>query len=297
MDNKLFDGIIVFCAVAEKGSFTAAATELRHTTSHVSKEVARLEERLATRLLNRTTRKVSLTEAGLTFYENCRRVIDDAQSSQSQLLDSRDDPTGHLKISAPVMFGDACLNQWIPEFALKYPDVMLDIEVSDRYVDLVAEGFDLVVRTGQLKDLDFIAKPLMQTRQLTVAAPAYLDRHGTPKTPGDLENHILIDFHRPGIANTWNYLRNGKTVPATVSPKLRCNSASMEAALARSGFGITRLPQMACETELADGSLVPILEDFEIAPLQLQILYPSRKFLAPKIRAFIDFLSEKCASQ
>ncbi|MGI9401920.1 MAG: LysR substrate-binding domain-containing protein, partial [Rhizobiaceae bacterium] len=249
-------------------------------------------------LLNRTTRKVSLTEAGLIFYENCSRIIDDARTAHSQLQNSRDNPRGHLKISAPVMFGDACLNQWIPEFANSYPDVMLDIEVSDRYVDIVAEGFDVVIRSGQLKDADFIARSLMRTRQLTVASPAYLKKHGTPQSPDELVNHILIDFQHSGIANIWTFRDvNGKPLPVAVKPNLRCNSASMEAALASSGFGITRLPQLACEAELADGSLVPILEDFEIPPLPLNIIYPSRKFLAPKVRVFVDFLTEKCAAR
>lgn len=290
--------MVVFCAVVEKGSFTAAATALRHTTSHVSKEVARLEERLATRLLNRTTRKVSLTESGLIFYENCSRIIEDAHSAHSQVLNSKDNPHGHLKISAPVMFGDACLNQWIPEFVGAYPDVILDIEVSDRYVDIIAEGFDVIIRAGELKDTEFISKLLMQTRQLAVASPNYLKQHGAPQSPADLKDHILIDFQNQGITGNWTFQdKNGKPLSVATTPKIRCNSASMENALARSGFGITRLPQLACEIELANGSLVPILEDFEKPPLPLYVLYPSRKYLAPKVRVFIDFLYDKCAAR
>lgn len=294
MNDNLFDGLVVFCSVIEEGSFTAAAKALHHTTSHISKEVARLERRLGTRLMNRTTRKISLTESGRIFYENSRRIIDDAESTHSQILSTEDRPFGHLKVSVPVMFSDACLNPWLPDFAGECPDVTLDIEISDRYVDIVAEGFDVVVRAGALDDSDFIARKLMRTRQLTVASPAYLKKHGTPQSPHELSGHSLVSFSFRGIANTWVYQGgDGNPLAVSVMPKIRCNSASMEVALAKSGFGITRIPYLAGEQELGNGTLVPILEAFEIPKLEIHAIYPSRQHLAPKVCAFVDFLAKK----
>lgn len=298
MDNNVFDGLVVFCAVVEAGSFTAAASSLNHTTSHVSKEVARLEHRLGTRLMNRTTRKIGLTETGRVFYENSRRIIDEAQASRSQILNSENRVFGHLKISVPVMFGDACLNHWLPEFVAEYPDVTHDVEVSDRFVDIIAEGLDAVVRAGQLDDNELISKVLMRTRRLTVASPDYIEAHGAPSSPHDLADHVLIDFAYRGLSSMWHYQGpDGQTISVKVKPKVRCNSASMEIALVRSGFGITRIPHLAAERELKAGELVPILEAFENPNLEIHAVYPSRRHLAPKVRAFVDFLSKKCAER
>ena len=298
MDTKLLDGMVVFCAVIEKGSFTAAANALHHTTSHVSKEVARLEDRLGTRLMNRTTRKVSLTETGRIYYENASRLIDDAKSVQAQILSAEERPFGHLKVSVPVMFADACLNQWLPDFVAMYPDVSHTIEVSDRRADIVAEGFDVVVRTGQLKDAEFIARKLMSTRQMTVASPSYLASHGCPQKPQELQGHVLIDFAGQGVSNSWEYRSlDGETVTVEVKAKIRCNSADMEIALACSGFGITRIPQLAAQRQIESGELVVILEDFEKPELEFHAIYPSRQHLAPKIRVFVDFLADRCHQQ
>ena len=297
-NNRLFDGIVVFCATVEAGSFTAAAANLGHTVSYMSKEVARLETRLGTRLLNRTTRKISLTEPGRLFYENGRRMIEDAEGTISQIFSKSERPSGHLKISAPVMFSDARLNAWLPEFARRYSDVSLDIEVTERFVDIVAEGFDVVVRAGELEESDFISRTLMSTRRMTVASPDYLKMHGLPLKPDDLNGHALISFAFHGIENTWIYNNpEGGSLTVPIVPKIRCNSASMEVELAASGFGITRIPQLAGEKELAEGRLVPILQDFDNPDLKIHAVYPSRRHLAPKVRAFVDFLVEKCASE
>lgn len=290
--------MVVFCSVIEQGSFTAAARALGHTTSHVSKEIARLEDRLGTRLMNRTTRKISLTESGRIFHENSSRIIVDAQSTYTQILTAEDRPFGHLKVSVPVMFGDTCLNEWLPEFVAEFPDITHDIQVGDQFVDIVAEGFDVVVRAGQLESAELIAKRLMSTRQLTVASPDYLNVHGEPGTPGELEGHSLVDFGYRGISSIWEYRTSkGKIETVRVKPKIRCNSASMEVALASSGFGITRIPHLAAEREVLAGKLIPILVNFENPELEFHAVYPSRQHLAPKVRVFVDFLVRKCAER
>jgi DNA-binding transcriptional LysR family regulator len=196
------------------------------------------------------------------------------------------------------MFGDACLNQWIPDFVEEFPDVTLDLEISDRYVDIISEGFDVVVRAGELEDTEFIARTLMKTRQVTIAAPAYLNNYGSPTSPGDLSHHILISFPSRTNASNWEYESpQGKALSVAIKPKVRCNSASMEISLAKSGFGITRIPYLACEQEIDEGSLVTILDDYEIPKLAIHAVYPSRQHLAPKVRAFVDFLAVRCGQR
>ena len=295
MTNNHFDGMVLFCAVVEAGSFTAAARKLGHSVSHVSKEVARLEGRLGTRLLNRTTRTISLTETGRVYYDQARQIVRDAEAIDQRIQAVGDRPFGLLRVSVAVMFGHAYLNQWLPEFLSDYPDITCEVEVSDRKVNIVAEGFDAVVRAGRLEDTDLIAKELTRTRRMAVASSTYLDANGTPKHPHDLSDHALIDFSYRSIANVWDFAgTSGKTIAVPVAPVVTCNSAEMEAALAVAGVGITRLPQLACEDEIASGALVPILEGFEKPPIGIYVVYPSRAHLAPKVRAFVDFLDHKC---
>ena len=295
MNNNHFDGMLLFCAVVEAGGFTAAAREFGRSVSHVSKEVARLEARLDARLLNRTTRRISLTETGRVYYTQARQIVRDAEAIDQRIQSVGDRPFGLLRVSVTVMFSHAYLNGWLPEFLRLYPDIACDIVVSDRKVNIVAEGFDAVVRAGRLEDADLIAKELTQTRQLAVAAPSYLETNGSPNHPRELADHVLIDFSYRNISRVWDFSgTNGKTITVPVSPLVTCDSAEMETALAVAGLGITRLPQLACEDEVRSGALVPILEGFEKPPIGIYAVYPSRAHLAPKVRAFVDFLDKKC---
>ncbi|MCP4999720.1 MAG: LysR family transcriptional regulator [Hyphomicrobiales bacterium] len=298
MDNNrdLFDGMVIFCAVVDADGFAAAAERLGHSASHVSKEVARLEERLGVRLLNRTTRTLSLTEMGQTYYEQAQRIVDDAREIKSRILSVGDRPMGLLRISVPVSFARNYLDDWLPEFMLTYGDVRFHIEASDRMVDVVAEGFDVVVRAGRLDDTGLIARRLMVSRLLTVASPEYLARYGTPETPQALAGHTLIDFSYRKTATVWEYGgRGAKRIPVSVSPRLVCNSADTEMAVALAGVVITRLPSMTCGREFAAGALVPILTGYEEEPIGIFAIYPSRVHLAAKVRAFVDFLADKCS--
>lgn len=294
INTSLFDGMILFCAVVENGGFTAAARKLGHTPSHVSKEIARLEERLGVRLLNRTTRSISLTDAGSRYFEKARHIIEDARRAEDQILSAAGTPSGLLKISIPVSFGLSCLNAWLPEFLSLYPDIRLSIDADDRIVDIVAEGFDVVVRAGQLDDSDLVAKRLMTSRLLIVASPDYLERAGTPETPEDLANHVLIDFSHRRLANTWQFSdHGGHNISIPVSARVTCNSGETEEALAIAGIGITRLPSFVCQRAIDSSALASILEPFENLPIGIYAIYPSRLQLAPKVRVFVDFLNDK----
>ncbi len=290
-NKNLFDGMVLFCAVVEQRSLTAAASHLGHTPSHVSKELARLEARMGSRLLNRTTRKHSLTETGRIYYDNARRIVSDAKVIEDRIHTLGDRPYGELKISVPVIFAQGCFNSWIPEFLDSYPDVSLNIDVSDRQVDMISESFDLVVRIGTLPNSDLIVRELFRTGMPTVAAPAYLAQRGEPKNPSELVHHDLISFSGGAATQSWTFpVPDRAPLAVEVSPKVRCNDAEMEKTLAAAGCGITRLPELACREELETGSLVRILNDYERPPAGVQLIYPNRAHLPPKTRAMADFL-------
>lgn len=293
-NKDLFDGIYLFHTVVEQEGLSAAARVLGHTPSHVSKELARLEARLGTRLLNRTTRTISLTETGRTYFENARRMIADTRAVEDRLNVLGDRPFGELRMSVPVVFAHSCLNEWLPEFLERYPEIKLNIDVSERRADMIAEGIDLLVRIGNLPPSDLIARELFKTEGVTVAAPSYLEQHGVPAHPSELEGHDLIDFSFHGPTQNWTYLSpGGAQISVPVSPRIRCNDAQTEKSLAVAGRGITRLPKLSCKAELDDGALVSLLTDFATPPAGVHVIYASRDNLAAKTRAMIDFLVEK----
>lgn len=295
-NNSLLDGMQLFCTIVQENGLTAAARRLGHTPSHVSKELARLENRLGTRLLNRTTRKISLTETGKIYFENANSIVSQAQAIEDRLQKIGDHPFGELKIGVPVIFAHCGFNRWLGEFLDQYPDITLNVEVSERKADLISEGFDLLVRIGAMPMSDLITRTLFTTSMLTVASPDYLTRTGTPTHPSQLTDKNVIDFSFRSIASTWTYFdKSGQQISVSVNPKARCNDAFTEKELALSGAGITRLPMMVCKEELKDEKLVRILEDFEPRDSDVQIVYPSRQHLPPKTRAMIDFLISKCS--
>ncbi|MEP2029536.1 MAG: LysR family transcriptional regulator [Paracoccaceae bacterium] len=293
-NKNLFDGLVLFCSVVQNEGMSAAAKLLGHTPSHVSKEIARLEARLKTRLLNRTTRRISLTESGRICYENARQLVDDALVLQSKLQAIGDKPFGQLRMSVPVVFAHGWLNDWLPEFLARHPDVDLHIDISERRADMVGEGIDLLVRIGDLPVSDMIARELFRTQGLTVASPAYLRRNSTPGHPFELKDHDLIDFSFHGNSQYWSYFgTDGQVINVPITPRVRCNDAYTEKALALSGQGITRLPRIACLAELDAGTLIPVLTDFYAPPVGVHVIYASRDNLPTKTRAMIDFLVEK----
>lgn len=293
-NKDLFDGMVLFCAVVAQQGMSAAAKLLGHTPSHVSKEIARLEARLGTRLLNRTTRRISLTESGRIYYENARRIVGDASALRNRLHATGDRPFGELRMSVPVVFAHGWLNHQLPEFLTRYPEVGLNIDISERRADMVAEGIDLLVRIGTLPSSDLIAREIFRTRGLTVASPAYLARNRTPRHPDDLKDHELIDFSFHGDARNWAYPGpDGEMITVPIAPRVRCNDAHTEKVLALAGHGITRMPELACQAELEAGTLVPVLTDFAAQPVGVHVIYASRDNLPAKTRAMIDFLVEK----
>lgn len=290
------EGMTVFAVVVEKGSFTLAARQLGHSASYVSKEISRLEGRLGVRLLNRSTRKISLTDSGRTYYGYCRQIVADAEEAERSVSAQQGVPHGTLKISAPISFGHIYLAALLPEFLKQYPDVRLDASFDDRLVDLIAEGYDAVVRVTDLKDTSLISRRIMTSRIVTLAAPGYLLQRGRPRHPRELAEHDCITYSYLQRPDYWDYeTSTGESIGVTIRPKATCNSDTLQCAMAVAGVGIARLPTFSCRSEIEAGALVPLLETFDCRELGVYALYPHRRHLSTKVRVFVDFLVARLA--
>lgn len=291
-----FTSLTVFTQVAEAESFSAAARRLNMSTTMVSNHVQALEERLGARLLNRTTRDVSLTDTGRAFLERARQVLGDFQSLESSVRE-QSGPRGLLRISAPVTFGTSELTPALLEFAAAYPEVSLDVSSTDRMVNLVEEGFDVAVRIGLLADSSLVARKLAAVRMVTCAAPDYLARTGEPATPKDLAGHVaIIDTNVPD-PSLWWFGVGAAAYDVRVEGRLRFSGAQACVAAARAGFGVTRTPAFAAAEDLRAGRLTALLCDVEPEPIHLHAVYPHGRHLAPTVRAFVDFLAKRYAGE
>ncbi len=290
----MLNGIDIFVAVVDAGSFSKAADRLNKSKSHVSKAVARLENRLGARLLNRTTRSISLTDAGRSYFDQCSQIVADAEQAARSVTDTHAAPRGLLKVSIPVSFGHSDVAPVLPEFLRANPDVTLDIELNDRRVDVIAEGYDVVLRIGELKDSNLVARQISTVRGFTVASPEYWNRHGRPKHPLELAGHACITYALIHAPARWEYQdASGKSIGVDVTSRIQCNSAELERVLAVAGLGVGRIPDFACAKEIEAGLLEPVLSEFARPPFGMYAVYPHRRHLSPKVRSFVDFLVEK----
>jgi DNA-binding transcriptional LysR family regulator len=285
--------MVIFARVVETRSFTAAARALATTTSAVSKRIAKLEDRLGARLVERTTRRVSPTDAGVAFYERCARILAEIDDAEIAVARFGSEPRGTLKASVPVIFGELHIAPLLPEFAARYPEVRLDISLSDRLVNMLEEGFDMSVRISSMNDSSLVARKLANGHGVVVASPAYLKKHGTPKVPTDLSAHECIRYSLLTAQREWRFRVRGRDVSVPVRARLQLNhgGAIREAALA--GLGLARLPHFAVAHALRDGHLVTVLEDFVLSDLSVFAVYPAGKQPRPTVRAFADFLAAK----
>lgn len=291
-----FDEINAFAAVADARSFTQGARRLGVSSAQVSKLVARLENRLGARLLNRTTRDVSLTDTGRAYLERARQLIEDFEGLESSVRDI-DGPRGTLKVSAPVSFGATQLTPALLDFARTYPDVALDVSSTDRMVNLVEEGFDVAVRIGNLTDSSLVARKLAAVRMVTCASPEYLQRAGVPKSLDELSKHETVIDTNAKDPTVWRFGAHGDTRDVRVHGRLRFTGADACVAAAKQGFGITRTPAFAADCDLRAGRLTPILCSFEPEVIHLHAVYPHARHLAPKVRVFVDFLAKRYAGE
>lgn len=295
VNTKLFDGIVIFNQVVTTGGFSAAAFATGHSTSYISKEINKLEARLGIRLLNRTTRSISLTPEGKAFNNQCQQMILDAEQAQGILDQSNISPKGTLKISCPLGFGSNYLKPILVEYLAKYPEVSLDIDFSDRQVDVIQDGFDLVIRaTTALEDSSLICKKLKSFKGYTVVSTDYVKKHGKPNTPEDLINHQCMCYANHKSPTRWMYKTlKGEVVQVDVPQKILSNNAEMQLAMVLAGHGICRLPEFYMADELKTDKLEILFDDYQTQTIDVFALYPSRKHLSPKVRCFIELLSEK----
>lgn len=286
---QLFDGILIFCSVVKLGSFTATAKETGFSTSHISKEISKLEKRLSTRLLNRTTRSIRLTSDGEAYYQQCLQLIADAEEAEA--FSHQKTPTGHLKISAPINFAINTLYPKINQYMQSYPNVTFEVDLNDRKVDLIAEGFDLAVRIAtSLEDSSLVSRKISRSHAVTVATPEYLARHGTPTHPRELSDHNCICYTNLTNRRLWQYRNAKETISVQVKSNLSTNNADMELAFLLDHMGIARLPLFIVEHQIEQGKLICLLEDYLKPPIDIYVIYPSRKQQSRKLTTFIDCL-------
>jgi len=289
MDN-LAD-IAVFVRVVERGSFTRAADDLELSRAVVSKYLTRLEERLGARLLNRTTRRLALTEAGSALFEQSRAALERIEEAQAAVARLQSAPRGRLFVSAPMAFGVLHLGRVLPDFLKLHPGVTVDMRLDDRFVNLVAEGFDMAIRIGALTDSSLVARKLAPCRQLVCASPAYAREHGAPRDPGELAAHNCFVYSYAAQGNVWRFTsRAGKEASVAVTGNLRLNNGLLERDAAVAGAGIARLPTFYVGPLIREGKLVVLLEDWKPPELGIYAVYPQTQHVPPKVRAFVDFM-------
>jgi DNA-binding transcriptional LysR family regulator len=285
-----FEDMRTFVAVAQHRSFNTAADRLGLGKSAVSRRIRDLEDRLGTRLINRTTRQLSLTEAGTLFYERCTKLLTDLQEAEDTAAKGSAEVVGHLRISAPVSFTTHCLAPIIGEFLTKHPRVTLAVEMNDRFVDIVSEGYDIALRIGQLKDSSLIARRIAPIRHVVCASPTYLEMHGRPLQPEDLRSHKGITYSNVDPTRNWLF-RDNQSVEVPNAILLNNGDAIREVAIA--GYGITILPTFIVYKAIARGELEIVLAEYERPAIALYAVYPSSRNVSAKVRLFIDFLVEK----
>jgi len=285
--------IVAFSSVVEAGSFARAAQRLDVSVSAVSRHVSELEAHLDARLLNRTTRRLSLTETGRAFYERSVQLLSDLAEAEEAAHAGTASPRGTLRITCAITFGTRHFAPVIASFAARYPDVRLDIDLSDRAVDLVDEGYDAALRIGLIGSQQLVGRKVAETRMICCAAPAYVARHGAPKKPEELARHRCLTYEYLGARNTWRFrAADGEEHAIRVSGPLHSNSGRFLEAMAVEGLGIAYEPDFIVGPDLHAGHLVRLLERWELPSSPIYVVYPSRRHLSAKVRAFAEHVAE-----
>ena len=284
----------VFTRVVETKSFSEAARQLGVAKSAVSKQIAQLEKEVGVRLLNRTTRSLSLTEAGEIFYRHCAEIINRTKIALSELREYQNQPTGTLRISSPINYGTQHLVPVIKELRTIYPLLKIDLLLEDRIINMVEEGVDLAIRIGWLQESNLIAKKICESPMVVFASPEYLAKKGQPKTPEDLQQHSWIGLSIFKAPLKWQFAKNGQAHNVQLQSSLKTNSVEAVIALVKTGQGISAISQFAIQDYIQSGALQLILTDYHLKASGIYAVYPHREHVPPKVRIFIDFLSKHC---
>lgn len=286
------DRFRVFVRVVDAASFTRAAAALGLPRSSVSAAVADLEERVGARLLHRTTRKVAPTQDGVAFYERCLRLIEDVAETEELFRRDGRKPSGKLRVDVPGRIGRLLVAPALPTFLDEYPDIEIDLGVTDRAVDLVEESADCVLRVGQLSDSGLIARPIAKLTLINVASPVYIARHGAPRTPDDLSGHFAINYASPstGRSEPWEWMEGETARVLAMRSRVTVNSAEAYIACCLAGMGLIQIPVYDVADHLEAGDLVEVMRDCRARPMPMTLLFPHRRHLSRKTQAFADWL-------
>ncbi len=290
-------GVLSFTRAVDLGSFTAAARQLGISPAAVSKNVQRLEQQLGTRLLNRTTRQLALTEAGRIYYTECRAAVERLDAASAALNQWRDKPAGRLRVGLPTTFSRYCVMPAVPGFLAKYPDVQLELVLDDHVVDPIRGGVDLGIRSGYFLDSSLVARPLGPQRRLVCGSPGYLAARGTPRVPDDLHGHRCLHLRLTtnGLIRPWTFVVDGERVSYEFASPLVVNESECLTDAALDGVGLAEVPDYLAGNHLGNGRLVQVLAEYLPPPDPREgyfIYYPHRRFLEPKIRVFVDYFVE-----
>jgi DNA-binding transcriptional LysR family regulator len=287
-----FADIEAFTAVVEAGSFSMAGERLGIAKSVVSRRISQLERRLGSRLLHRTTRRLALTDTGKNFYQRAVQILADLDDAEQSVTDETIELRGTLKLAAPLSFGLMHLSDAITDFLNEHPAIELNLDLNDRNINLVEEGFDMAVRIGELQDSTLVAKRLGTVRSMTCASRAYLERHGEPTHPDELHQHIGLQYSNISYKQQWRYQTPaGKTIHAQPQIRIRANNGNALAAAASAGLGIIRSPTFILGGYVKEGSLVTILNQYQGDAVGIYAVYPPGRLMPRRVQVFSDFLS------
>ena len=285
--------IKAFVSIAEEGGFSAAAQELGLSKSAASRQIAALEQELSAQLFKRSTRSVKLTDSGYAYLERCRVLLADLEEADKAVAALQNEPKGLLKINAPMSFGVSHAAPAVAEFMERFPELQVALILNDRFVDPYDEGFDVTLRIGALEDSSLAARKLAQIEMGLYASPAYLEKYGRPRGPDDLKSHAALHYGRPSSQSAW--MLRGARDAVSIRYRLCSNNGDALRVAALAGLGIALIPAFLVRDEVRNGRLAALLDGFEPRPIDLYAIYPPTRFLAAKVRLFIDFLAERFA--
>lgn len=283
-------GLLAFVTTVEAGGFAAASRKLGISASAVGKAVARLEARSGVSLLQRTTRSIAMTGEGELLYERSSQILRDIHEAENLISNTRATPSGRLKISLPTVMGRLILVPALPQFLEQYPEIELDLWIDDRKVDVVGEGYDVVVRLGELDDSGLVARKVGPHRFITCASPSYIEKYGTPETPSDLVEHRCVRYRFPSTGLIEQWMFKGKAKPPALGTGLVFNDGEALAVAAEAGFGIVQAPSYLVTEQVASGALVPLLENVAANRGHIWIIWPPERTNVPRVRHFVDFV-------
>lgn len=290
----ILHSMTVFVAVVEQASLVRAAEALGTSGAAVSRQIAALEDHLGARLLHRTTRRLSVTDAGQDYYNRAKQILSDVAEADAAAGAGAATPSGVLRVSAPLSYGINRLSRWLPDFMADYPRLRLDLDLTDRHVDLVTDGIDVAVRIAtQPARTNVIARRIAPVQRVVCAAPAYLAQRGVPQSPADLAGHDTLSYSYSAMGDQWAFRHaNGDLAEVRLRPQVLCTNGDMLCELAARGAGIINEPDFMVARHIETGCLTPLLTDWQSESFSVFALYLSRKYLSAKVRVFIDFLQK-----